>query len=189
MQGQIRWIAFGVVAIAMIGFFAVVAPRTMPGAATAARQKAVDDARALIIDCTPNPAFERNRGFGSDWQFLRNQTDGSRIDFNPFSIACNPANGHRDVWVQITHKHADVKKVEDATTIQEIPFIRERYHYRIDCVGRRFALLEQQWMDDGPEQVAHSERMSAGEVADLRAIEGGGIGDALIGPTCSTGRL
>ena len=189
MQGQIRWIAFAAVALAVIGFFMVVAPQTMPGAASAARQKALDEARAKIIDCRPNPAFERNRGFGSDWQFLRNLTDGSRIDFNPFTIACNPANGHRDVWVQITHKHSDIKKVEDATTIQEIAFNRERYRYRIDCIGRRFVLLDQQWMADAPEDIAHSERMSEGKDTDFREIEEGGIGGALIGPTCSTGRL
>lgn len=186
---NIRWIAFGIVALLAVAFFAVVAPQTMPGAESAKRQKALDEARAKIVDCTPNPAFERNRGFGSDWQFLRNLTDGSRIDFNPFTIACNPANGHRDVWVQITHKHSDVKKVEDATTIQQISFNRERYRYRIDCIGRRFVLLEQQWMGDAPEDVAHSETMSDGKDTDFKEINVGGVGDALIGPTCSTGRL
>ena len=93
------------------------------------------------------------------------------------------------MWVQITHKHSDIKKVEDATTIQEIAFNRERYRYRIDCIGRRFVLLDQQWMADAPEDIAHSERMSEGKDTDFREIEEGGIGGALIGPTCSTGRL
>ena len=189
MQVNVRWIAFGVVALMVAGFFFVFAPQTMPGAAIAERRQAEAVARAKVVDCTLNPAFEKFRGFGSDWQFLRASSDGAKIDFNPFSIVCNPANGHRDVWIQITHKRADQKTVEDAQTIQTINFTRERYHYRVDCVGKRFALLEQQWMADGPDEVAHAERMSAGAESDLRTIEAGGVGEALIGPTCSTGRI
>ncbi len=189
MQVNVRWIAFGVVALVVAGFLFLVAPQTMPGAAIAERRQAEKIAQSKVIDCTLNPAFEKFRGFGSDWQFLRNTATEDKIDFNPFSIACNPANGQRDVWVQITHKRGDQKKVEDAQTIQTINFTRERYRYRIDCVGRRFALMEQQWMGDGPDEVAHGQRMADGAEGDLRSIEAGGIGDALIGPTCSTGRL
>jgi hypothetical protein len=189
MQGNVRWIAFGVVALVVAGFLYVVAPRTMPGAAIAERRQAEQIARGKVIDCTLNPAFEKFRGFGADWQFLRNSSDGDKIDFNPFSIVCNPATGERDVWVQITHRHADTKTVEDATTIQTINFTRERYQYRIDCVGKRFALLQQQWMGDAPDDVAHSARMTTGVAGDLRTIEAGGVSDALLGPTCSTGRL
>ncbi|MDX2234549.1 MAG: hypothetical protein NW200_08625 [Hyphomonadaceae bacterium] len=188
MQGNIRWIAFGVVAVLVAGFFAVFAPQTMPGAATAERRVAEDALRAKVIDCTPNPYFEKARGFGSDWQFLRVSSDGARIEFNPFTIDCNPQNGHRDVWIQLNHQRADEKTVEDATTIQRIIFTRERYRYRIDCVNRQFALMEQQWMGDGPEEVAHAERMS-GDDPTLRPIDPGGIGDALHGPACSTGRI
>lgn len=189
MQGNVRWIAFGVVGLVVVGLILLLAPRTMPGAEIAERRQAEQIARGKVIDCTLNPAFEKFRGFGSDWQFLRNTSDGSKLDFNPFSIVCDPATGQRDVWVQLTHKRADVKKVEDEQTIQTINFTRERYRYRIDCVGKRFALMEQQWMADGPDEIAHSQRMTDGAEGDLRAISPGGIGDALIGPTCSTGRI
>ena len=189
MQGNVRWIAFGIVGVMVAAFLYVVAPKAMPGAAIAERRQAEQIARGKVIDCTLNPAFEKFRGFGSDWQFLRTTSGRDKIDFNPFTIACNPANGQRDVWIQITHKRANQKKVEDAQTIQTINFTRERYRYRIDCVGKRFALMEQQWMGDGPEDVAHAQRMTDGAEGDLRAIEAGGIGDALIGPACSTGRI
>jgi hypothetical protein len=188
MEGKLRWIAFAVVALVVVGALAIFAPQTMPGAATAERRLAEEKLRAKIIDCTPNPYFEKARGFGSDWQFLRNTSDGSKVEFNPFTMSCNPQNGQRDVWIQITHGHADEKTVEDAQTIQKIIFTRERYQYRIDCVNHQFALLEQQWMGDAPEDVAHFERMSGAEPV-LRPIETGGISDALAGPACSTGKF
>lgn len=188
MEGKLRWIAFGVVGLLVVGGLALFAPQTMPGAATAERLEAEQKLRAKVIDCTPNPYFEKARGFGSDWQFLRATSGGSKVEFNPFTIECNPQNGHRDVWVMISHLRADEKVVEDATTIQTIRFTRERYRYRIDCVNRQFALLEQQWMGDGPEEVAHAERMSGAEPV-MRPLDAGGIGDALAGPACSTGKL
>lgn len=192
MDGRVRWIAFGVVAVAVLGFFALFAPRSMPGAAAAVKRQAVEAARSQIVDCTPNPAFEKLRGLGLTWQFLRYSSGGAnardKIDFNPFTMSCDPATGARDVWVQITHPVASIKTVEDATTIQKISFSRERYQYRIDCVGRRYALLEQQWMGDGPDEIAQSEKMS-GVASELRPILPGGIAEALAGPACSTGKL
>lgn len=192
MDGRVRWLAFGAVAVAVIAFFALFAPQTMPGAESARKRAAEQAARASIIDCTPNPVFEKQRALGLTWQFLRytsgRANERDKIDFNPFSITCNPTTGARDVWIQITHPAASIKTVEDETTIQEISYTRERYLYRIDCVGRKFAVLEQLWMGDGPEEVAHRERL-AGDAPDLRPISPGGIAEALAGPTCSTGRL
>lgn len=187
MDARIRWIAFGAIAIVAVGLWAVLAPRTMPGAATAERNAAEAALRAKVIDCTPNPYFEKFRGIGSPWQFLRATTDGGKIEFNPFSISCNPRTGERDVWIQITNRTPDIYKVEDAQTIQTITFNRVRYQYRIDCIGRRYTLIEQQWMGDAPEAVAHEEKMAGAEA--MRPISDGGVGSALIGPTCSTGRL
>lgn len=188
MQGNVRWIAFGVVALIVVGFLALVAPQTMPGAATAERRAAQQKLAAKVIDCTPNPYFEKARGLGSDWQFLRATNDGGKVEFNPFVIDCNPQTGERDIPIQITHLRADQKVVEDATTIQTITFTRERFLYRIDCVNRQFALLERQWMSDGADQVAHRE-VTETAATGLRPIEAGGIVDALIGPACSTGKL
>jgi hypothetical protein len=42
-------------------------------------------------------------------------------------------------------------------------------------------------MGDAPEQVAHEQQMADAQA--MRPIDDGGIASALIGPTCSTGRL
>lgn len=190
MEGRVRWIAFGAVALVVAGFIALIAPRAMPGAASAEREAAQRALRAKIVDCTPNPYFEKFRGIGSEWQFLRATSDEDnrgKVEFNPFSIACNPQNGARDVSVQVTYRRPDIYRVEDAATIQDITFTRVRYRYRIDCINRQYTLLTQQWMGDGPEQVAHEQQMAGAE--SMRPIDDGGIASALIGPTCSTGRL
>jgi uncharacterized protein YjeT (DUF2065 family) len=187
MAGHVRWIAFAVVALVVAGLVALIAPQAMPGAASAEKRAAEAALRARIPDCTRNPYFEKFRGIGSDWQFLRATTDGGKIEFNPFTIECNPQTGERDVSVQITNKRPDTYRIEDATTIQTITFNRVRYRYRIDCINRRFALLQQQWMSDAPEQVAHEEKMAGAN--EMRPVEDGGIGSALVGPTCSTGRI
>lgn len=187
MEGRVRWIAFAVVALLAVGLIALIAPQSMPGAASAEREAAQKALRAKVVDCTPNPYFEKFRGIGSEWQFLRATTERGKMEFNPFSISCNPRTGERDIWVQLTNRRPDIFRIEDATTIQDITFTRVRLQYRIDCIGRRYTRLEQQWMGDGPDQVAHQERLA--EAAALRPIEDGGVASALIGPTCSTGRL
>jgi len=190
MEGRVRWIAFAAVALVVVGLIALIAPRAMPGAASAEREAAQRALRARIVDCTANPYFEKFRGIGSEWQFLRATSDENnrgKVEFNPFSIDCNPRTGERDVSVQVTYRRPDVFRVEDATTIQDITFTRVRYRYRIDCIGRRYALLAQQWMGDGPEQIVHEQKMA--EAGAMRPIDDGGIASALIGPTCSTGRL
>lgn len=188
MNGNIRWIAFALVGALVLGLVALLAPQAMPGAETAEKREAEARLRAKIIDCTPNPYFEKYRGIGSDWQFLRSGSTGEKVEFNPFTITCNPQNGHRDVWVQITYARSDDKVVEDESTIQTITFNRERIRYRIDCAGRQRAVVERQWMGDAPDDVAHAERVSEQDVA-LAPLEPGGIADALAGPACSTGRL
>ena len=190
MEGRVRWIAFGVVALVVVGLLALIAPQAMPGAKSAEREAARRALAAKVVDCTPNPYFEKFRGIGSEWQFLRATSDEEnrgKIEFNPFSISCNPRTGERDVAVQITYRRPDVFRVEDATTIQDITFTRVRFQYRIDCIGRRYAVLHQQWMGDGPDQVAHQQALA--EAGTLQPIGEGGLASALIGPTCSTGRL
>lgn len=188
MDRQLRWVAFAVVAVFVLGGLALFAPRALPGAAMAERRQAEEKLLAKTIDCTPNPHFEKYRGFGPDWQFLRASNDGARVEFNPFTIACNPQNGRRDVWVQISHRRNLDATIEDETTIQKITYNRERARYRIDCVNRQSALIERQLMGDAPEDIAHSERVGADDIV-LAPIQAGGIVDALIGPACSTGRL
>jgi hypothetical protein len=185
MDGKVRWLAFAAIALILVGGLAIFAPQSMPGSAAARKDAADRAARALVVDCTPNPHFEQFRGIGSDWQFLRNMSDGARAEFNPFTIQCNPQNGQRDVWVEIIHRQPQQASFEDETTIQKISYQRERYQFRLDCRQRQFALLEQRWMGDAREDTLHSERMDG----ELRPIEAGGVADALIGPACSTGRV
>lgn len=187
MEGRVRWIAFGAIAVAVLGGLALIAPQSMPGAQTAKQRQAEEIAASQVIDCTPNPHFERYRGLSSDWQHLRKQRDGSTIEFNPFTIACNPQTGERDVWVQILRSRAEQESFEDETTIETISFTRDRYRFRIDCVGKRYAMLERRIMGDAPEDSVRTMPMAGADVA-LEPIEDGGVAAALIGPTCARGR-
>jgi hypothetical protein len=187
MEGRVRWLAFGAIALLVIGGIAIVAPQRMPGAKTAMDRKAEEIAAAKVIDCTPNPHFERYRGLSSDWQHLRKQRDGSTIEFNPFTIECNPQTGERDVWVQILRARPEQETFDDEKTIETISFTRDRYQFRIDCVGQRYAMLERRIMGDAPEDSVRTLPM-AGATVELQAIEEGGVAAALVGPTCARGR-
>ncbi len=187
METRVRWIAFGVIGVVVLGVLALIAPQSMPGAKSATDRRAEEIAQSKVVDCTPNPHFEKYRGLSSDWQHLRNQRDGSRIEFNPFTIACNPETGVRDVWVQILRRRAEQEKFEDEKTFETISFTRDRYLYRIDCVGRRFALIERRIMAEAPEESVRTIPMSGAE-PEMRDIQAGGVVEALAGPTCARGR-
>jgi len=187
MEGRVRWLAFGAIGLIAVGILAFIAPQRMPGAKTATDRKSAEIAAAKVIDCTPNPHFEKYRGLSSDWQHLRNQSDGSRIEFNPFTISCNPATGERDVWVQILRTRPEQEKFEDEKTIETVSYTRDRYLYRIDCVNRQYAMLERRIMGLAPEQSARIMPMS-GDTPQMRPIESGGAAEALAGPTCARGR-
>jgi len=187
MEGRVRWIAFGVIALAALGGLAFIAQQRMPGVQSAMERKAEEIAASKVIDCTPNPHFERYRGLSSDWQHLRKQRDGSTVEFNPFTIACNPETGERDVWAQILRARPEQETFEDAATIETISFTRDRYQFRIDCVGRRYTMLERRIMGDSPEGSVRTMPM-AGAALELQPIEDGGVAAALLGPTCARGR-
>lgn len=187
MENRVRWLAFGAIGLLVLGVLALIAPQSMPGAKSATDRRAEEIAQSRIIDCTPNPHFEKYRGLSSDWQHLRNQRDGSRIEFNPFTIACNPKTGARDVWVQILRTRPEQEKFEDEKTIETISYTRDRYQYRIDCVGRTYAMLERRIMGDAPEDSVRTLPMSGPE-PDMRPIQPGGVVEALAGPACSRGR-
>lgn len=187
MENRVRWLAFGAIGLIVLGVLALIAPQSMPGAKSATDRRVEEIAQSLIIDCTPNPHFQKYRGLSSDWQHLRNQRDGSRIEFNPFTISCNPQTGARDVWVQILRTRAEQEKFEDEKTIETISYTRDRYLYRIDCVGRRFALIERRIMGDAPEDSVRTLPMSGAE-PELRDIAPGGVVEALAGPACAKGR-
>lgn len=187
MDSRIRWLAFGAIGLVVAVALALIAPQSMPGAKSATDRRAEEIAQSKIIDCSPNPHFEKYRGLSSDWQHLRNQGDGSRIEFNPFSISCNPETGVRDVWIQILRTRAEQEKFDDEKTFETISYTRDRYLYRIDCVGRRFAVIERRIMGDAPEDSVRTLPM-AGADADLHPIQPGGVVEALAGPACARGR-
>jgi hypothetical protein len=187
MEGRVRWLAFGAIGLVAIGILALIAPQSMPGAKSATDRKAEEFAQSKIVDCTPNPHFEKFRGIGSDWQHLRNQSDGSRIEFNPFTISCNPETGARDVWIQILRTRPEQEKFDDEKTFETISFTRDRYLYRIDCVNRSFVILERRIMGEAPEDSVRTLPM-AERMSDLRPIPAGGVVEALAGPACSRGR-
>lgn len=187
MEGRVRWLAFGAIALIAIGGLVLIAPQSMPGAKTAMNRKAEDIAASKVIDCAPNPHFERYRGLSSDWQHLRKQRDGSTIEFNPFTIACNPQTGERDVWVQILRSRPEQETFDDGATIETISYTRDRYQFRIDCVGQRYAMLERRIMGDAPENSVRTMPM-AGAGVELQPIDEGGVAAALVGPTCARGR-
>lgn len=186
MDGRVRWLAFAAFGVIALAIIALIAPQSMPGAQSAKDRRAEEAAAAKVIDCTPNPHFEKFRGLASDWQHLRNQRDGSRVEFNPFTMVCNPVTGERDIWVQILRTRAEQEKFEDEKTIETISFTRDRYLYRIDCVGRRFAMLERRIMGEAPDESARTMPM-AGNEPELRGIQPGGIVEALAGPACARG--
>jgi hypothetical protein len=187
MENRVRWLAFGAIGLVVLGALALIAPQNMPGAKSATDRRAEEIAQSKIVDCTPNPHFEKFRGLSSDWQQLRNQRDGSRIEFNPFTISCNPETGARDVWVQILRTRPEQEKFEDEKTIETISFTRDRYLYRIDCVERTYAMLERRIMGDAPEDSVRTLPMSGPE-PEMRPIQPGGVVEALAGPACARGR-
>jgi hypothetical protein len=187
MENRVRWLAFGAIGVAVLGLVLLIAPQNMPGAKAAKDRRAEEIAASKVIDCTPNPHFEKFRGLSSDWQHLRSQSDGSKVEFNPFTIVCNPTTGERDVWVQVLLTRPQQEKFEDEKTIETISFTRERYLYRIDCVGRTFAILERRIMGEAPEDNARVMPM-AGATPEMRPIQPGGVVEALAGPACSRGR-
>lgn len=187
MEGRVRWLAFGAIGVVVLAVLALIAPQSMPGAKSAKDSAAEQAASAKVIDCTPNPHFEKFRGLSSDWQHLRSQSDGSKIEFNPFSIVCNPATGERDVWVQILRTRPEQEKFDDEKTYETISYTRDRYLYRIDCVNRTYAMLERRIMGDAPEDAVRTLPM-AGATPVLEPIKPGGVVEALSGPACSKGR-
>jgi hypothetical protein len=187
MDNRVRWFAFAAIALVAAGVIFLIAPQSMPGVRSAEDRQAEAIAQSKIIDCTPNPHFEKFRGIGSDWQSLTRQRDGSRIEFNPFTIACNPENGHRDIWIQILRTKPQQETFEDETTIETISFTRDRYLYRIDCAAQTYAMLERRIMGDAPEDAARVLPMTTG-APELQPIQAGGIVKELAGPACARGR-
>lgn len=187
MDDRVRWFAFAAFALIAVGILFLIAPQSMPGAKSAADRQAEAIAQSKIIDCTPNPHFEKFRGIGSDWQSLTAQRDGSRIEFNPFTMTCNPENGQRDIWIQILRTRPEQETFEDEKTIETISYTRDRYLYRIDCAAQTYALIERRIMGDAPDDAARVLPMASG-APDLQPIQPGGVVKELAGPACARGR-
>jgi hypothetical protein len=189
MDSRFRWIAFGVLAVVAIALIAVFAPRTMPGATDAQQQQATTE--SVAVGCEINPYFRKSPLLG-EWQTLEAWTrgeTGARYTFNPFAMDCDPATGHRDVWLQIEYRAPQTETFEDADVVENVTFSRERFLYRIDCQGRQFQVLERRIMGVEPEAVAKSIPLVDRAAVQLEPFRQGGVAAILAPPVCSTGRL
>jgi hypothetical protein len=179
MNGRVRLIAFGVVlVVAALGLFLFSQHRL----GTAPAQQATVD------DCTINPRWAKYRGLTPDWQQLVRQANGLRVEFNPFTIVCDPAKRQRDVAVQLIYDKSMRETFKDGDITSSIAYNRERYRYRFDCVARTFAILDRSLMGSG-EQVAYQVRMADPANVVMRPIADGGVAAVVAPPTCSTGRI
>jgi hypothetical protein len=192
MDGKIRWVAFGALAVVVLGLIALLAPRTMPGAVDAPRKEAEvkERLKEAGTTCATNPYF-RKSPLLSEWQALEASTPGldARYSFNPFSMACDPATGHRDVWLQLEYGTPRTEDFEDETTIQSVTFTRERYLYRIDCGEQTFAVLERRIMGAAPDEVVREVALTPEDGPTLEPFRPGGVASVLAGPACSTGQF
>lgn len=190
MNNTVRLIAFGVLAVALLLAIAYFAPRTMPGAVDAPKQLAEAKARTekLAVQCVKNPYFTRS-GVGSEWQRLDARGGaGEKYTFNPFTMTCDPKTGYRDIWLQVEYGQPQ-PEFEDGSTIISA-YERERYLYRIDCVGQRAQVTKRQIMSSlTGDEVAHEMTLADGSDASFQPYLRGGVASVLAAPACSTGGL
>lgn len=179
MDKRVRWIAFAVVlVVAALGLFLFAQNRLGRTA----------QSQVVANDCTVNPYWEKYRGLAPDWQQLVRQRDGLRVEFNPFTIVCDPATARREVGVQLLHENAKRESFRDGNITTEIPFNRERYRYLFDCAAQTYAILDRSIMGQG-EQVAREIRMADPKAPEMRPIAPGGVAAVVAPPTCSTGKI
>jgi hypothetical protein len=96
------------------------------------------------------PASEREKGsvlLGAtqelpDWLFILRTTDGGTIHFNQRAIT--RADGLADIWLQVRYGRPQLWEYETETTETAIRYELERIHYRFDCAGEKFMIVERQ---------------------------------------------
>ena len=90
-----------------------------------------------------------------DWLFILRTTDGGTIHFNQRAIT--RADGQADIWLQVHYGSPQLWNMESETTETTVRYELERLHYRFDCAGEKFMIVERQILGANEQIVARSE--------------------------------
>lgn len=117
------------------------------------------------------------------WVNLLQQSDGGVVQQAPQTIFRYP-DRTAEVWIQILHPAPLTERFEDAETIENITFQRERYRYLFNCPRREFTVTERRIMGDGETVSRTVTYEPAGTTPQWRPLAERGPASYLFGPAC-----
>jgi hypothetical protein len=118
------------------------------------------------------------------WLEIARQAGGGAVQYHPASIQRDPKTKIADMWIQIIYSEPHTFVVNHPTAVEKITYQIERFLYRIDCEGARFAIMDRRIMGEG-ETVAQDIPTSTkpGETP-WQDIEQGGVAEVAYDPAC-----
>lgn len=116
-----------------------------------------------------------------EWTTVANVSGGGIVMFNPRSITRDAKTGTADVMVQVVFKEPRKLTTEDAKTVTESYYHKERALYRFHCESRLFIVAGRELLGDKDVVL-----MAVNDPVQWRGVDTSGPAIVLEGPTCKS---